>query len=125
MSKPEKKPTPEQRREIERDALYQIRTQCYLGDLDTPIGVHLCERTPEADIVQLASARPPQGNTRGAIRYYAVDRDEIATASRVFIHKPHADLAARTATLNTDQPHTVRQLGSFYRPVLEAPADVA
>jgi hypothetical protein len=115
MTKPEKKPTREQRHEIEQDGLCQIRTQFDLSDLDHPLGVHLMERTEAADIVQVGSALPPNGNARGPIRFFAIDRDEMATASRVYRSRIAAENVAWVAALNTDRLHVVRPLGQFYQ----------
>tara|TARA_R110002110_G_scaffold22933_6_gene88244 strand:- start:1178 stop:1549 length:372 start_codon:yes stop_codon:yes gene_type:complete len=107
--------TPEQRKEIEQDALYQIRTQFDLSDLDHPLGVHLMERTEAADIVQVTSAMPPAGNVRGPFRFFAIDRDEMGTASRVYRSRIAAENVSTTAAMNTNKIHVARPLGQFYQ----------
>ncbi|MCP4782789.1 MAG: hypothetical protein GY878_04465 [Fuerstiella sp.] len=106
--------TPEQRTEIEQAALYQIRLTHDLGGFDFPVKVHLMERTDDADIVQVASAIPPRGRGMGLIQYFAVERDELATATRVHASDHAAFLAAQVARTNTDTTHSVRKIGQFY-----------
>ena len=106
--------SPSDRRELEADALYQLRTCVLLDALDEPIKCHLVQHGDSGIVVMLVAAQPASADDPAMFRYYHIEAGEFGTIEQVWRYASAAASRCQAYESNTGDLHHVCPVGEFH-----------